>query len=146
LCRIPALVTPFAVFRVAPQLLEHGIDDVVRAAIDESRIVVEEFSNRRLDPDFSRDDDGLLLDECHSAFPPVAGCGASETPGRGKKAGTVCVPKGGSDLASFGRLKAEQVGSLPPDLTFFPGLFLFSPCSKSFPMTGFQNASVKNAP
>jgi hypothetical protein len=102
LCRIPAVITPFAVFRVTPQLLEHGIDDVIRAAVDEARIVIEEFSNRRLDPDFSRDDNGLLLDECHSAFPPVSGCGASETPGRGKKAGTISVPEGGSDPTPLG--------------------------------------------
>src|SRR5437899_2157415 len=54
-------------------------------------------------------------------FPPVLVPCISEIPGRGKKSGTICVPEGGSDPETlFGRLEAEKVGSLPPDLTFFP--------------------------
>src|SRR5882724_3691777 len=93
---------------------------MVRAAVDESRIVVEKLSNRGFDPDFSRDDDSLLLNKCHFAFPPVLHCGTSETPGRGKKAATVFVPKGGSDPHLIWAAESRTSGVAPARFDFFP--------------------------
>jgi hypothetical protein len=93
MCRVPARVAPPPVFRVSPQLLEHGIGDAVHASVDESCIPVEKFSDRSLDSGFSRT---MLLVDCPSQLPPVLNCDPSETLA-GEK-GTACVPNGGSVL------------------------------------------------
>ena len=57
------------------------------------------------------------------------------------------MPEGGSDPETlFGRLEAEKVGSLPPDLTFFDGRFRFCRDSIALPINGFPSDEVKNVP
>src|SRR5438128_994899 len=58
-------VTPLAVLGVPPQLLKHGVHDMVGAAVDELCIVIEQLSDRRLDADFSRHNDCLLFNNWH---------------------------------------------------------------------------------
>jgi len=45
----PALLPPLAVILVAPKgLLQNGVDDMVRAALDELRVVIEQHAHRLL--------------------------------------------------------------------------------------------------
>jgi hypothetical protein len=118
MCRVPARVAPPPVFRVSPQLLEHGIDDVVHASVDESCILVEKFSDRSLDSGFSRTITACFLLTAILNF-LLFSIAILPKLLPGKKARLVCR-RAGATHASLGRLKGEKVGSLPPHLTFFP--------------------------
>jgi hypothetical protein len=61
----------------------------------------------------------------------------------GKKARLVCR-RAGATHASLGRLKAEKVGSLPPNLIFFHGRFRFCCDFISLSIDGFSSGDVKN--
>jgi len=44
------------------QLLEYGVHDMIRAAMDETRIVVQDLFGRNFDGDFLQGNHSLLLD------------------------------------------------------------------------------------
>jgi hypothetical protein len=142
MCRVPARVAPPPVFQVSPHLLEHGIDDVVHASVDESCILVEKFSDRSLDSDFSRTITACFLLTAILNF-LLFSIAILPKLLPGKKARLVCR-RAGATHASLGRLKAEKVGSLPPNLTFFHGRFRFCCDSISLPIDGFPSGEVKN--
>ncbi len=125
MCPDPARVAPPPVFRVSPQLLEHGIDDVVHASVDESCILVEKFSDRSLDSDFSRTITACFLLTAILNF-LLFSIAILPKLLPGKKARLVCRR------------------SLPPNLTFFHGRFRFCCDSISLPIDGFPSGEVKN--
>ena len=121
LCRA-ARFAPLAVVLVSPEdFLQDRIDDVVRAAFDEPGIVFEQLVDGLFELDFAGHDRWCFLDDghCHSSSVFVL---LVRTPcHRGKNTGTIHRAAGRERPHElFGRLKAEKVGSLPPDLVFFP--------------------------
>jgi hypothetical protein len=121
LCRAMCFA-PLAVVVVPPEhFLQDGIDDVVGIALDESCVVFQEFIDRLFQSDFSGCDFWCFLNDRHGV-PPLAMRVSIELPVTAEKnTGTIQRAAGRERPHElFGRLKAEKVGSLPPDLTFFP--------------------------
>jgi hypothetical protein len=121
LCRA-ARFAPLPVVLVPPEhFLQDGIDDVVGVALDEPGIVFEQFVDRLFESYFPSHDYWCFFNERHNV-PPLVMCVSAERPVTVEKtAGTIYRAAGRERPHElFGRLKAEKVGSLPPDLTFFP--------------------------
>ena len=87
----------------------------------EPSVIFEEFVDRLLESYLPSHDPWCFLNDRHSV-PPLLMCGFSELPVTVEKTvGTVYRAAGRERPHKlFGRLKAEKVGSLPPDLVFFP--------------------------
>jgi hypothetical protein len=63
------LFPPPAIVLVAPEiLLDDGVDDVIRAAFDESRIVLKQLLDGLFDVYLQGDDGWCFLDEWHGSF------------------------------------------------------------------------------
>jgi hypothetical protein len=117
-----AAFAPLPVVLISPEhFLQDGIDDVVGVALDEPGIIFEQFVDRLFESYFPSHDPWCFPNERHTV-PPLVMCVSSELPVTVEKtAGTIYRAAGRERPHElFGRLKAEKVGSLPPDLTFFP--------------------------
>jgi hypothetical protein len=117
-----ASFAPLPVVLISPEhFLQDGIDDVVGIALDEPGIVFEELIDRFFESYFPSDDPWCFLNDRH-VVPPSVMCLSSEVPATVEKTvGTIYRAAGRERPHElFGRLKAEKVGSLPPDLVFFP--------------------------
>jgi hypothetical protein len=113
---------PLAVILIPPQhLLQDGVDDVVRVALNEPSIVFEQIIDRLFEFYFPCHDPWCFLNDRHTV-PPLAMSASSELAVTVEKTvGTIYRAAGRERPHElFGRLKAEKVGSLPPDLVFFP--------------------------
>src|SRR6266436_1866189 len=114
--------SPLAVVLIPPKhFLQGGVDDVVCTALDEPGIVFEQLVDRLFELYFPSHDRWRFLNDRHWVSPLVLSV-PSELPVTVEKtAGTIYRAAGRErPHALFGRLKAEKVGSLPPDLVFFP--------------------------
>ena len=94
---------------------------MIGVALDEPGIVFEEFVDRHFESYFPSHDPWCFLNERHSV-PPLVMCVSSELPVTVEKTAGTMYRAAGRERPHelFGRLKAEKVGSLPPDLVFFP--------------------------
>jgi hypothetical protein len=120
LCRAMGFA-PFAVIVVPPEhFLQDGIDDVVGVALDKARVVFQEFIDRLFQSDFSGRNFWCFLNDRHGV-PPLLMRVCSELPVTAEKTPGTIQRAAGRERPHelFGRLKAEKVGSLPPDLVFF---------------------------
>jgi hypothetical protein len=113
---------PLTVVLVSPEhLLQDDVDDVVRVALNEPSIVFEEIVDRFFEFNFASHDSWCFLNDRHTV-PPLAMSASSVFPVTVEKTVGAIYGAAGRERphALFGRLKAEKVGSLPPDLVFFP--------------------------
>src|ERR1700689_5441521 len=121
LCRAMCFA-PLAVIVVPPEhFLHDGINDVVGIALNESCVVFQELIDRFLQSDFPGCHFWRFLNDRHGV-PPLVMRVCSELPITVEKTPGTIQRAAGRERPHelFGRLKAEKVGSLPPDLTFFP--------------------------
>src|SRR6266481_5712875 len=66
------LLPPFAILLVAPEIfLDHGINDVVRAAFDEARVVLQQLLDGLFDFHLQRHDGWCFLNEWHGSSPLI---------------------------------------------------------------------------
>jgi hypothetical protein len=92
-----ALLAPLAIVLVAPKdFLQDRIEDVVRAAFDEPRVVFEEFVHGFFEMYFSRLNCGCFLNDGH-LIPPKSRSVLVFPITVEKKRGTVTCAEGGSD-------------------------------------------------
>jgi hypothetical protein len=121
LCRA-ARFAPLPVVLVPPEhFLQDGVDDVVGVALDETSVVFEELNDWLFEFDFPSDDRWCFLNDRH-VVPPWVMDVSFKLPVTVEKTRGTMNRAGGRERPHelFGRLKAEKVGSLPPDLVFFP--------------------------
>jgi len=113
---------PLAVVLIPPEhFLQGRVNDVVCAALDEPGIVFEQLVYRLFELHFPSHDCWCLLNDRHCVSPLVLSVPSEFPVTVEKTAGTIYRAAGRERPHElFGRLKAEKVGSLPPDLVFFP--------------------------
>jgi hypothetical protein len=117
-----ARFSPLAVVLIPPEyFFQDGVNDVVGVALDELGVVFKQLVDRLFELYFPSHDRWCFLNDRH-CVPPLMICLSSELPVTVEKtAGTIYRAAGRvRPHELFGRLKAEKVGSLPPDLVFFP--------------------------
>src|SRR5258708_21531726 len=111
-----ARFAPLPVVLVPPKnLLDHGIDDVVRVALDEPSVIFEEFVDRLLEPYLPSHDPWCFLNDRHSV-PPLLMCGFSKLPVTLEKTVGPVYRAAGQDRPHqlFGTLNTYNLGSAPP--------------------------------
>src|SRR4029077_17329328 len=100
-----------------------GIENMVGAAFDELGVIIQQDTDGLLQLKFAGKNCRGLLDDGHGVFSFTVRSPKLSVPGgKNRKHRTRCRGRE-RPQELFGRLKAQKVGSLPPDLDLFsPGI------------------------